>query len=326
VKALDGTPFRYRISPNFFRKHDWFTPRSYAMQTDRVSSKTSLAISYLFVPGNRPERFAKAVDAGPDAIILDLEDSVHPESKAAARAAIQAWQESTPQVSCERYIRLNSVNSTLFRQDLNWLGDMRFAERCDGIFLPKAECPEALARSVLRLLEWQPKLKVIAIIETAKGLHQVESIAAVPGLARLAFGSLDFSLDIDCSQTPEAFLFARNRIVLASRTADLPAPIDGVTPAISDLAVVTKDSHYARSLGFGAKLCIHPAQLVSVQRAFLPDSRQLAWADRVMRAVATGSHAVQVDGEMVDLPLIEHAQRLLDVARQHAVVPRADAC
>ncbi|MGB8923090.1 MAG: aldolase/citrate lyase family protein [Pseudomonas sp.] len=94
------------------------------MQSDRLSRKTPPAISYLFVPGNRPERFSKAVEAGPDAIILDLEDAVHPDSKAAARAAIRAWQESTPKVACERYIRLNSVNSTLFRQDLAWLGDM----------------------------------------------------------------------------------------------------------------------------------------------------------------------------------------------------------
>ena len=296
------------------------------MQSDRFSSTTSLAISYLFVPGNRPERFPKAVGAGPDAIILDLEDAVHPQSKAAARVAIGSWQEGAETVSCERYIRLNSISSALFRQDLSWLCNMRHPQRCDGIFLPKAECPEALARVVEHLLEWQPGLKIIAIIETAKGLQQVESIAAVTGVARLAFGSLDFSLDIDCSQTPEAFLFARNRIVLASRTADLPAPIDGVTPAISDLAVVTKDSHYARSLGFGAKLCIHPAQLRPVQRAFLPDSRQLAWAGRVMRAVASGSHAVQVDGEMVDLPLIEHAQRLLEVARRHVPVSGADAC
>ncbi|SHM65939.1 citrate lyase subunit beta / citryl-CoA lyase [Pseudomonas asturiensis] len=296
------------------------------MQSDRLSSNTSHAISYLFVPGNRPERFSKAVEAGPDAIILDLEDAVHPDSKAAARAAIWAWQESTPQVSCERYIRLNSVSSTLFRQDLTWLGDMRYPERCNGIFLPKAECPETLTQVIERLLERQPQLKIVAIIETAKGLQQVDAIASIPGLARLAFGSLDFSLDIDCSQTPEAFLFARNRIVLASRTADLPAPIDGVTPAISDQAVVSKDSQYARSLGFGAKLCIHPSQLASVQRAFLPDSRQLAWADRVMRAVASGSHAVQVDGEMVDLPLIERAQRLLDVASRHAPIVRADAC
>ena len=296
------------------------------MTSDRHSSKTPLAISYLFVPGNRPERFSKAVEANPDAIILDLEDAVHPDSKADARTAIWAWQESTPSVSCERYIRLNSVGSTLFHQDQTWLYDMRYPERCNGIFLPKVECPDALGRVVEQLLKWQPELKIIAIIETAKGLQQVESIAAIPGVARLAFGSLDFSLDINCSQIPEAFLFARHRIVLASRTADLPSPIDGVTPAISDLAVVAKDALYARSLGFGAKLCIHPSQLVTVQRAFLPDSRQLAWADRVMRAVASGSHAVQVDGEMVDLPLIEHAQRLLDVASQYAPIARAGAC
>lgn len=296
------------------------------MTSDRPSSKTSLAISYLFVPGNRPERFSKAVQAGADAIIFDLEDAVHPDSKAAARAAIWAWQERMPRVSCERYIRLNRVGSALFRQDQNWLIDMRYPERCNGIFLPKAQCCEALAQVVERLLEWQSELKIIAIIETAKGLQQVESIAAIPGIARLAFGSLDFALDINCSQIPEAFLFARNRIVLASRTADLPSPIDGVTPAISDMAMVARDSHYARSLGFGAKLCIHPSQLVTVQRAFLPDSRQLAWADRVMRAVATGSHAVQVDGEMVDLPLIERARRLLELARRYAPIARADAC
>jgi citrate lyase subunit beta/citryl-CoA lyase len=296
------------------------------MTTDRLSTPATLPISYLFVPGNRPERFSKAVDAAPDAIILDLEDAVHPGSKAAARAAIWAWQESTPTARCQRYIRLNSVSSALFRQDLTWLRDMRYPERCAGIFLPKAERPEDLTRVVEDLLAWNPELKIVAIIETAKGLHQVEAIAAIPGLARLAFGSLDFSLDINCSQIPEAFLFARNRIVLASRTADLPAPIDGVTPAISDLAVVARESLYARSLGFGAKLCIHPAQLDTVQRAFLPDARQLAWADRVLSAVSGGSHAVQVDGEMVDLPLIEHAQRLLDVASRYALVAKADAC
>ncbi|MFW6749158.1 HpcH/HpaI aldolase/citrate lyase family protein [Pseudomonas glycinae] len=294
--------------------------------TVRHSTNATLPISYLFVPGNRPERFSKAVDAGPDAIILDLEDAVHPNSKAVARASIWAWQQSTPETACRRYIRLNSVGSSLFRQDMTWLGDMRYPERCAGIFLPKAECPESLSHVVGRLLEWNPELQIVAIIETAKGLHQVEAIAAIPGLARLAFGSLDFSLDIDCSQIPEAFLFARNRIVLASRVAGLPAPIDGVTPAISDMEVVERDSRYARSLGFGAKLCIHPSQITKVQKAFLPNARQLAWADRVLSAVAGGSHAVQVDGEMVDLPLIEQAQRLRDMASQYALLANADAC
>ncbi|CAD5200969.1 HpcH/HpaI aldolase/citrate lyase family protein [Pseudomonas sp. FEN] len=296
------------------------------MTTDRLSTAATLPISYLFVPGNCPERFAKAADAGSDAIILDLEDAVHPDYKPAARAAIWVWQEQTPVTRCQRYIRLNSVDSSFFKQDMTWLGDMRYPERCAGIFLPKAECPETLSRVVERLLAWNSALRIVAIIETAKGLQQVEAIAGIPGLARLAFGSLDFSLDIDCGQVPEAFLFARNRIVLASRTADLPAPIDGVTPAISDLMRVARDSHYARALGFGAKLCIHPAQLPSVRQAFLPDARQLAWADRVLSAVAGGSHAVQVDGEMVDLPLIEQAQRLREVANRYSLAAKVDAC
>jgi citrate lyase subunit beta/citryl-CoA lyase len=124
-----------------FRNHDWFTPRSNAMQFDRLNSKAPLAISYLFVPGNRPERFSKAVEAGPDAIILDLEDAVHPDSKPAARAAIWAWQETTPCVACERYIRLNSVSSTLFRQDLTWLNDMRYHSAATGFSCPRPSAP-----------------------------------------------------------------------------------------------------------------------------------------------------------------------------------------
>ncbi len=296
------------------------------MTTDRLNTTAPHPISYLFVPGNRPERFAKAVDANPDAVILDLEDAVHPNSKATARLAIRAWQESAPATLCQRYIRLNSVGSSFFHQDLAWLSEVPYPARCAGIFLPKAESPETLSLVVERLLAWNAELQIVAIIETAKGLQQVEAIAGVRGLARLAFGSLDFSLDINCSQIPEAFLFARNRIVLASRTADLPAPIDGVTPSISDMAAVEQESHYARSLGFGAKLCIHPSQLTTVHRAFLPDALQLAWADRVLAAVAGGSHAFQVDGEMVDLPLIEYAQRIHDVASQYALASKADAC
>ncbi|WP_044874394.1 CoA ester lyase [Pseudomonas sp. LFM046] len=284
------------------------------MTHNRPNVDLKYPITYLFVPGNHPERFAKAVEAAPDAIILDLEDAVHPDSKAAARDGIQAWQESTPSTRCDRYIRLNSVGSPLFKQDLAWLIELRHPERCAGIFLPKAENPSETAQAVERLRAWNPKAKIVAIIETATGLQNVEALSAIPGIARLAFGSLDFSLDINCNQFRDAFLLARSRIVVASRTAGLPAPIDAVTPAIEDIAVVGDDARYARALGFTAKLCIHPLQVDAVQAAFLPDQGQLAWAGRVMQAASRGSHAVKVDGEMVDLPLIEQAQRMLAVA------------
>ena len=108
--------------------------------------------SELAVPGSSPKLFEKAAKSAADVIFLDLEDAVHPDSKAAARAAIWTWQESAPSVACQRFIRLNGVSSALFRQDLTWLGDMRYPERCTGVFLPKAEAPQALARVVEQLL------------------------------------------------------------------------------------------------------------------------------------------------------------------------------
>ncbi len=135
----------------------------------------------------------------------------------------------------------------------------------------------------------------------------------MPGVARLAFGSLDFSLDLGCEDAPEAFLHARSRIVLASRLAVLPAPIDGVTPDFAEIDAVRADAAHARRLGFGAKLCIHPAQVAPVRDIFVPDAVRLEWARRVLVAAQHG-HAVQVDGKMVDLPLIEQAQRVLRAA------------
>jgi citrate lyase subunit beta/citryl-CoA lyase len=268
-------------------------------------------ISYLFVPGNRPERFDKAVAANPDAMILDLEDSVHPDSKTAARTAVRTWHEQTPTGACLRYIRLNGSPASALQYDLDWLINLDHPERCAGIVLPKAEGPEILAPAANQIARWNKNAHVIAIIETARGLQAVDRIASTPLVARLAFGSLDFSLDIQCQHTNDAFLFARSRIVLASRVAGLPPPIDGVTSAFKDSDVLSADVAHACSLGFSAKLCIHPSQVAAVHEGFLPTSEKLAWARRVVDAAGSGSHAIQVDGKMVDLPLIEAARKLL---------------
>jgi len=270
-----------------------------------------LPVTYLFVPGNRPERFDKAVAAQPDAIILDLEDSVHPASKSMARAAVAAWHEATTRSDCRRYIRLYGNTPATLAEDLEWVVSLRHAERCTGVFLPKAESIDAIMLTASRLAGWNIDAHIIAIIETAKGLHAIDRIASVQAVARLAFGSLDFSLDIGCRQSNEAFLMARSRVVIASRAADLPPPIDGVSPALNDMRTVADDVVHARALGFTAKLCIHPAQVPVVHDGFLPDDEQIAWARRVLAAVDSGSYAVQVDGRMVDLPLIEQARRIL---------------
>ncbi|HKV00186.1 MAG TPA: CoA ester lyase [Vineibacter sp.] len=270
-----------------------------------------LPVTYLFAPGNRPERFDKAVAAQPDAIILDLEDSVHPASKSMARAAVAAWHEANAGSDCRRYIRLNGNTPASLAEDLEWLTGLRHPERCSGIFLPKAESIDAIMVAASRLAGWNIDARIIAIIETAKGLRAVDRIASVQAVARLAFGSLDFSLDIGCHQSNEAFLMARSRVVIASRAADLPPPIDGVSPALNDMRAVADDVAHARTLGFAAKLCIHPAQVPVVRDGFRPTDEQVEWARRVLGAVASGSYAAQVDGGMVDLPLIEQARRIL---------------
>jgi citrate lyase subunit beta/citryl-CoA lyase len=271
------------------------------------------AVTHLFVPGDRPERFDKAAAARPDAMILDLEDAVHPDAKPAARDAIGAWLAQRP--AARAYVRINDSASPAFAADMAWLRALPPGTALDGVMVPKAEHPAALSDIAQVLRQVNPQGAIIAIIETAVGLHQVDAVATAPGVARLAFGSLDYAVDLGCSHTRAALALARSRIVLASRVAGLPAPVDGVTTALKDEAVLADDVAHARELGFAGKLCIHPAQLAAVRAGFLPSPEQLDWARRVLDATASGSHAVQVDGKMVDRPVIEQARRLLALAQ-----------
>jgi len=271
------------------------------------------AVTYLFVPGDRPERFDKAAAAGPDVMILDLEDAVHPDAKAAAREAIGAWLAGKP--AARAMVRINDSASPAFAADLAWLRSLPAGSALAGLMVPKAEDAAALAQIAQALHAINPQGELVAIIETALGLHQVNTVATASGVARLAFGSLDYAVDLGCSHTRDALAFARARIVLASRVAGLPPPVDGVTTALKDEAVLAGDVAYARELGFAGKLCIHPAQLGAVRAGFLPSEEQLDWARRVLEATASGSHAVQVDGKMVDRPVIEQAKRLLALAQ-----------
>ncbi|MCY1232951.1 Citrate lyase subunit beta-like protein [compost metagenome] len=271
------------------------------------------AVTYLFVPGDRPERFDKAAAAGPDVMILDLEDAVHPDAKPAAREAIGAWLAGKP--AARAMVRINDSASPAFPADLAWLRSLPAGTALAGLMVPKAEDAAALAQIAQALHAINPQGELVAIIETALGLHRVDTVATASGVARLAFGSLDYAVDLGCSHTRDALAFARARIVLASRVAGLPPPVDGVTTALKDESVLASDVAYARELGFAGKLCIHPAQLGAVRAGFLPSAEQLDWARRVLEATASGSHAVQVDGKMVDRPVIEQAKRLLALAQ-----------
>lgn len=253
----------------------------------------------LFVPANRPDRFAKAAASGADAVILDLEDAVAPADKDLARASLDAGFTDLPVI-----VRINAKGTPWHQADLAALHATGFA----AVMLPKAECPKAVAEVVAAL----PDLPLIALIETAAGLAQARAIAAVPGVARLAFGSVDFCADLGSAQLREVLLPARFELVLASRLAGLSAPIDGVTVQLDDPQISAEDAAHARDLGMSGKLCIHPKQIAAIRSAFAPSQADLDWAKRVL---ASGEGAFSMDGAMVDEPVRLRARRLLAHAK-----------
>ncbi|HEY0336466.1 MAG TPA: aldolase/citrate lyase family protein, partial [Burkholderiales bacterium] len=138
----------------------------------------------------------------------------------------------------------------------------------------------------------------------------------VPGVQRLVFGSIDFQLDLGITGEREELLYFRSGVVIASKLAQLQPPVDGVTVDIDDVARVREDTLYAKRLGFGGKLCIHPKQIAPVNDCFYPNADEVAWAQRVVDAAgAAEGGAVQVDGKMVDTPVLIKAQEILRECR-----------
>ena len=270
------------------------------------------ACSLLFVPANRPDRYEKAAATGADAVILDLEDSVPAGEKAAARDAIHGAWSKVAAPGPPIVVRVNSHASGFFEDDL---AALRGLDPAPAIVLSKAES----AAQVGRVRDALRSCAVIPLIETAQGLDAIGAIAAAPGVARLAIGHLDFMADtgIRCSDGEPELAPLRFAVAIATRVADLAPAIDGVTVQIDDERRLREDCARARRFGFGAKLCIHPRQVAIVQAAFAPTDEELAWARRVVEAdAAAGGRAVQVDGRMVDLPVVSLARLTLARARR----------
>lgn len=262
--------------------------------------------SYLFVPGNRPERYAKALAAGADAVIIDLEDAVAPADKDSARASLPAWLTPAHPV----LVRINSSDTAWFADDLALAGLPGVA----GVILPKAE----QAADIARLMQ-QGAQGVLPLVESALGMHRALELAREPGVVRLLFGSIDFSVDLGITEGVEELQYFRSQLVLVSRLAGIQPPVDGVTTTLDDAARITEDSRRARRNGFGGKLCIHPRQVAHVNAAFAPSLEEAAWAERVLQAVEnTDGAAVAVDGKMVDRPVILQARSILEEMRRRA--------
>lgn len=261
------------------------------------------ARSYLFVPGDRPDRFDKACAAGADVVIIDLEDAVSPDRKDAARDAIGQWLRAGGRA----WVRLNGSDTPWYKDDCVLLD-------CPGLLgvsLPKAESSAQLAELARRL---PGELGMLPIVETARGLWNVAELAQAPKVVRLAFGSVDFQVDTGIVGDDEQLLYARSQLVIASAMARMQAPVDGVTVDLGDAGVLAHDVERARLQGFGGKLCVHPKQVQAINDGLRPHASEVQWARSVVAIVdaSQGIGALSLDGKLIDLPVILRARRILE--------------
>jgi citrate lyase subunit beta/citryl-CoA lyase len=174
--------------------------------------------------------------------------------------------------------------------------------------VPKAEDADALRQLRAQLPR---RLALVPLIESAAGVVNAVQLASVPGVTRMAFGAIDFALDINADGGERFLDHARAQLVLASRVAGIAAPIDSPSTEIADKGKVAEAAKLARNFGFGGKLCIHPAQVAVVRRAFAPTQEEIQWARSV---IGTEGGAAQMDGQMIDRPVTERAKRILQRA------------
>lgn len=274
-----------------------------------MSSTIERARSFLFVPASRPERFVKAMQTAADCIILDLEDAVSMNDKDVARGNVTHYLPQCSDADRARIlVRINASDTAWHQDDLKALAG---APGAAGVVIPKSETVAVLDAAAAILGN---KVKLVPLIESLAGLDAATELAGAAQVNRLAFGHLDFQLDLGMKVSPEESELSSVRfaLVAASRRAKLAAPIDGVTVDTGSESSLRRDTERSRAFGFGAKLCIHPQQVNVVNELLSPSEKELDWASRVMQGNDEHQGRVfSLDGKMVDLPVIRLAQQLL---------------
>lgn len=278
----------------------------------------------MFVPGNKPRFLEKVADLPLDAAIFDLEDGVAPDARPAAREAI-ARRIETDDLLCGRFVRVNRVTLPDFRLDV----DKILVRGLDGIVLPKVESVDEIAAADSVLTAWEKdaglkvgSTEVVVAIESAIGLVRAPELAAfLPRVAGLMLGTEDFAFDLGLPARREAeateLIYARSALVIAARSAGVLA-VDGVFPDFDDLEGLERDGMQARRLGFDGKTLFHPKQIDDINRFFSPTSDELVHAEEIVVAfeevIKRGDGAVAVRGQLVDLPIVLRARRMIDAA------------
>lgn len=268
--------------------------------------------SALFVPANRPDRYAKAEASGADAIIIDLEDAVAPPDKAAARASALAYL-AVPRATRHPYriLRLNALSGLPGLRDLVALAESD--ARPDAVMLAKCGSPHEISQAASLLGTRQGSPDIVALVETARGLAAAEALAqADPRVAGLMFGGVDLAGELRAEDGWEPLLYARSRVVAAAALRGL-AVLDVPFFELGQDDGARQEAAAARRLGFTGKAAIHPRHIDAIHAAFAPDARAVAAARATVAAVGEGG-AIVVDGRMADNAMLRAARRTLELA------------
>jgi citrate lyase beta subunit len=266
----------------------------------------------LFVPGTRPDRFAKALAAGPDMVTVDLEDAVIPPHKDAARARSMPLFDGTVD-GIERVVRINGVRTPFGLKDL--LAIVEHSTPPDAIMLPKVDSADEV-RIVDALLQQAARpVGLHVIIESNAGLENALAIAgACASIRSLLFGAVDMAAELGAATDFTSMLYARSRVVHAAASYGLDA-IDVPYLDLEDEAGLTLECRLVQGLGFTGKAAIHPKQLGPINKAFTPDAAGIAYARKVIAAFdASEGGLVVVDGKLIEIPVVRSARRILAIA------------
>lgn len=277
------------------------------MTKDQQHAAAAALTSLLFVPGTRPDRFAKALASGADAVCIDLEDAVPADGKAAARDA--ALVAIAPRVA----IRINPVTTREGLADLMALADTSALP--DLLLVPKVESAGELA--VMRGALGQG-VGIVPLIETPLGLRRARDIAEMPGVVAVMFGGGDMAGELGTALAWEPLLHARQVLVMTCAEAGVPA-IDVPWIALHDADGLADEATRARAIGFQAKAAIHPAQLDAIHAAMRPSHALLAEAEAALAAhAAAGGGAIRFEGRMLEAPIVRRYERIMAMRKDVA--------
>lgn len=275
--------------------------------------------AFLFTPGNRPERFAKAAATGADALILDLEDAVAARGKDEARAIVVEHFRGDFRAGLGAHqlkgLRVNNIHTPAGVRDLDALVSSVIAP--DFVMLPKVESAFEVELYARHLGGAQAGVGFVCLVESGRGLEAAVDIANAHARVRvLAFGGVDLAADLRAELAWEPLLYGRSRLAQAAATAGLGL-LDVPHLALDDAAALVAECARVKALGFTGKLAIHPKQVAPILAAFTPTAAEVDRATRMIAALEqAGGNAVEFEGKMLEGPVVKAAQRTLALARR----------